>query len=751
MKSTNKKSWFVLGLVFVIFNFAFLIAPSEAHALQLLVGVAGGALGFLVGGPAGIGLGFAIGSFLGGLFFGPKAPTVRGPRLSDKTVQSSAYGAYKIHRFGRDRVPAQLIFSSGLKETAHKTEVGGKGMPGGSQTAITYTYSVDLMLSFGDAQEGDVLWQLWADTKLIVDNTGTVSIKKKWAKEGKKFVTRDGNESQLPSALEESYHGAGNCSAHRGLFCLEAEDFQLADFANRIPNFTAVIGPADKSFQKIESYVPPDPPYSWWTGSGSYLDPNGELWVMYFPASTPYPYAGYAKVFHWTLDKPSDPLEEFHPLLAGTVTQTASVHGYARVRSDEPSAAAWGTNNESVAISYFGLASGVTINFDGSGLGGIGSPTFLVKFSDDVYFAWFTTGSPTLVKFDGGGAVVAQNTDLFDDLGISNPTDMGFSESYIWALTSEIIKIDPDDMSIISHVPITGTTGNILAMSVVSDSEIRLFTAGADGSRFYIVDPATGVATLDKYAPTEGYPGIRGFGRWSLSYGGGMYLVQFGGYIGGFAALNDFFAETADERQIRLWEAVRDLNIMAGLDSVVDSVPPIVGDIDVDELTDILPGYSLTRAMPAREALEQLQQAYFFDGVETDGKLRYPKRGKAAVRSIPGDDLAARTSLTEALPDRLTQTRVRESEVPRRVHVIFNNKDADYQQCHEYASREITDSQSTMTIELAVAMDSTKARQIAQTWQMLELLERDKFTAKTSRKHLRLDAADNVEVVITEQ
>lgn len=731
-----------------------LLFPADAEAARLALQLVGTAIGAYFGGPFGAALGGMLGGLAGGLLFPEKGPTLKGPRLEDKTVMSSAPGAHIIRHWGADRKPAALIFSSGLKETKHKSEVGGKGMTGGSQTSVTYTYSVDLMLSFGRRAKG--VKRIWADTKLIFDVSGEADIKKIWSKEGKKFVVRDGNEEQLPSALEESYHGAGNCSAHRGLFCLEAEDFQLADFANRIPNFTAeVFTEGEEGFEKLAAYTPPAPPYSWWLGSFGYVDPHGEIWAMYYPSSTRYPYTGFANIFHWTLDRPADPVQESHQLWDADIVQEASLASYTRVRSDEPSAAAWGTNGQGVTMSYFQLEAGTRIDILSSESGAYTDPELCVKYGEEMYVAWGGFGNSGRVqKFTLGGIKLAEST-VIGDAGQERPSDMGRSESFLWALieaTSMLLKIDKDTLELIGEpIPITGTTGILLAMHVVSDSDIRLFTATGTGTRFYLLDPESGVATLDKHFPGETYAAKRAFGRWGLRYVNGIYVVDFGGYTGGFAALIDFYGPVGSSEDIRLWKIVRDINIMAGLDSVVDSDPPTVGEIEVGELTDLVHGYSLTRAMSARDALEQLQQTYFFDGRETDLKLDYPKRGKPAVRSIPGADLSARSSINETLPDRLIQTRMRESEVPLRVHVVYNNYEAAYQQGHEYAGSPITDAHATLTVQIAVAINSIKAQQIATTILMLRRNERDSFTMRASRKHFRIDAADNVEVVITEE
>ncbi len=57
----------------------------------LVVSIVGAAVGYYLGGPFGASLGWAVGSMIGVEAFGPY-DTVKGPRLDDMSVQSSAYG-----------------------------------------------------------------------------------------------------------------------------------------------------------------------------------------------------------------------------------------------------------------------------------------------------------------------------------------------------------------------------------------------------------------------------------------------------------------------------------------------------------------------------------------------------------------------------------------------------------------------------------------------------------------------------------
>ncbi len=727
-----------LSLILILLVGALLLFPVDAHAAQIALTLVGAAVGFLVGGPAGLMIGAFAGSMLGGLLFPPKGPDIVGPRITDKTVQSAAYGSHVIKTWGKDRVPAQVIFSSGLLETKHETEVGGKGFGGGA-TSTTFTYAVDIMLSFGEEAKGFL--RLWADTKLIFDATGTVQIKKRWLKEGRKFVVRDGNEDQLPSALEESYHGVGQCSAHRGLFCLEAENFQLADFANRIPNFTAeIFTEGDSDFTMIESYD--TPPTNAWFSSWGYIDPLGDIWSLNWAPGAPYWYPSqYTKVFHWTLATPTAPVEEPHPLWSGSVVQEASLAGGVPLRSDEPSAAVFATNSQNVWMSYFLLEEGTRVDI----LGPVaGIPHRAVKYGDDMYVLGGAS-EVHLYHFNSAGAPI-NDSGVFETGGVR---DMGRSENFLFAMRlNEILKVDADTLALVSTIDISNID-NPLAIAVVSDTEIRIVSSVSGfGTRFWISTDG-GVPVLDLFDPNTSQ--VATDYHFALRWVNSTYVFSSDGAWGGFESFIWFYGINPNPEDIPLWKVVRDINLRAGLDSVVSASPPTVGDIEVSDLLDSVHGYSITRRMTARDALVQLQQAYFFDAREKDFKLEYVKRGRAPVKSIPGSDLAVRTSITEKLPDRLMQSRGYEAELPLRIHIIYPNLEASYQPGHEYAPRLITDARATITIEVTCALTSSEARRIVDAHLAVAHLERDTFGVTVSRKNLLIDACDNVNVIITEE
>ena len=108
------------------------------------------------------------------------------------------------------------------------------------------------------------------------------------------------------------------------------------------------------------------------------------------------------------------------------------------------------------------------------------------------------------------------------------------------------------------------------------------------------------------------------------------------------------------------------------------------GDIDVAELDQPIQGYMLPRPVAVRQALEQLQQAYLFDVVESDWKLAFRKRERNPVATIDDGMLAAHEPGNDR-PPKLLETRTQEAELPRRVTVRYLSHENDYQSAAQQA------------------------------------------------------------------
>lgn len=183
--------------------------------------------GSLVGGTIGKVLGGSIGGVIDNAIFGKESRTIDGARLSDLSVQVSTYGKMIPMLYGTVRIAGNVIWSRPIEETVTSTTSssgGGKGGGGSRTTTNNYNYSVSLAIGLCEGEITEVV-RAWADAELLDMSAGTWRVYK-------------GNETQLPDSFIESFEGVGKTPGYRGLAYVVIEDFPLAHYGNRIPNFT---------------------------------------------------------------------------------------------------------------------------------------------------------------------------------------------------------------------------------------------------------------------------------------------------------------------------------------------------------------------------------------------------------------------------------------------------------------------------------------------------------------------------------
>ncbi|WP_380874222.1 hypothetical protein ACFB49_46530 [Sphingomonas sp. DBB INV C78] len=179
-------------------------------------------VGTIIGGPVGGAIGAAIGQQIDQRLL---APRHHGPRLGDLTVQLSSYGEPIARLFGTMRVAGTVIWATDLREEKHKSG-GGKGRP----KTTTYSYSASFAVALS-ARPIRAVHRIWADGKLLRGAAGD------WKSETG-FRLHLGDEGQAVDPLIASAQGIGQAPAHRGVAYAVFEDFQLADYGNRIPSLT---------------------------------------------------------------------------------------------------------------------------------------------------------------------------------------------------------------------------------------------------------------------------------------------------------------------------------------------------------------------------------------------------------------------------------------------------------------------------------------------------------------------------------
>ncbi|HEX8124623.1 MAG TPA: phage tail protein [Allosphingosinicella sp.] len=181
------------------------------------------AAGTALGGPVGGAIGALIGQQIDGRLFAPKPR--QGPRLGELSVQTSSYGSQIPRLFGTMRVAGTVIWATDLKEERSKSG-GGKGQP----KTVNYSYSANFAVALS-ARRILAVRRIWADGKLLRGAAGDF-------KTATRYRLHPGGEDQAVDPLIAAVEGWGGTPAYRGIAYAVFEDFQLADYGNRIPSLT---------------------------------------------------------------------------------------------------------------------------------------------------------------------------------------------------------------------------------------------------------------------------------------------------------------------------------------------------------------------------------------------------------------------------------------------------------------------------------------------------------------------------------
>ncbi len=209
----------------------------------ILLSAAGAALGGSIGGTvAGLStavIGRAVGATLGRVIdqrlmsqsvMGGGSEVVETGRMDRFRLTETGEGAPVATIFGRMRVGGQVIWASDFLETRRTSTTtqsagGGKGKPKPPEvTTVTYSYSISLAIAVGAGEIADV-GRIWADGEEL-------------ERAGLNMRIYKGTPDQLPDPVIEAIEGAGSVPAYRGTAYVVIEDFQLAAFGNRVPQFS---------------------------------------------------------------------------------------------------------------------------------------------------------------------------------------------------------------------------------------------------------------------------------------------------------------------------------------------------------------------------------------------------------------------------------------------------------------------------------------------------------------------------------
>ncbi len=742
-----------------------------------LAGVIGG---FLIGGPIGASIGLAIGTGLGYLLFPPEGKTIEGPRLDDLKVTFSSYGKPIPRIYGTMETGGNVVWSPGLVEHRKEEEVGGKGAPSVTSVSFLYTASFRINYSVGVAES---ILRNWADGKIIRDKTGTGAISLYFDTDAPgDLAIRDflGTTTQLPGPAEQADKGVANTPAYRGTVGQEWEDMPLEDFGNRIPQMTAEIAMSATDpfpFKRVT------PDINILTEHAHFAPDNTTVYVgdntvnridfvsqevianISYASGTVLEVDTFDHMWTWR-NLPSDDVD-FRLYEASTGEQIAasvegidwlnggSVSALVLLGAGEFGAVAVGLGGRLVQLSFNNLSGEIDHLRDHNDDPAFSLDTFFPTSTYDlnptVYWAvdsngdpWITirdlSGGPdgTIIRFDRVSGEPVQRVVLASQQ-VTRIAYYAEQNSFLLQNSSKILKFSLDSLTVTD----TLTTSGIVS----GDRNDAIWRVIDD--RMYLQRSITGVG--DVY-DVRSDPMVRIEDFTPNDWVGGSSNLE--AYL--YDSISDAIIVTGTsgaESTRYLWLFLNratgdDITVRSIVEDVSSLVDYVAGtDIDATELTDTLPGYIIRSRMTARKALEPLATAFNFRSVESDFKIKFPKRGGASIGNIPQIDLGATAgelpTTRAVLKTRIPEEQLFETAIIEYIDPTFDNN-PNTQQAKRV--KEAIDVGGSLKFDFPGALGNNQAAQIIERILFQAWSGRTNISTSVPLKHILKDPGDVITI-----
>lgn len=160
---------------------------------------------------------------------------------------------------------------------------------------------------------------------------------------------------------------------------------------------------------------------------------------------------------------------------------------------------------------------------------------------------------------------------------------------------------------------------------------------------------------------------------------------------------------------------------------------------DTSKIYGLVRGYLIDQIMSARDAITPLQTAYFFDGYESDGKVRFIHRGGPVVSTFDADHIV---ESGKADSSDYSLVRAQETELPGTAKLRYYDVNNAYHQGVAEARRLKGQSLRTNETTVAVVFDQGEAQSIVDVMLIEQHVQRETASFTLPPSALALDPAD---------
>jgi len=696
---------------------------------QIALEIVGTAVGSIWGQPQ---LGFAAGALLGGALFPTK---IDGPHVKNLQAMNASYGTMLPFGYGNFRVAATLIDQIPIQEAGSSS---GKGGP----SVTTYSYYGWFAVALCEGPITDIR-RLWANGILIYDVSDTATPATILASNqfrAKYLTVYKGDYTQGPDPTLQSWpqNGVGNTPAYRGSAYVVFRGMPLANFGNVEPSISAEIVTVTATLAITKIWE--NAATGFFFGSGS-----NESYLTGFSG-------GACRAIKKTMT--------FYNSFTGTY-QISLADG-SSLNNDNPTGYENSISSGPLFLDPANQHMGMVM-IQSSGQSGVYSHSFGDTTGGNVIGHASNTTAASLYVCD------TQSFAILGDIIPQLTLPSGVTGT--WRIVAAFPCAEWNHLAVITKD--SGGTGNYWLHVVTINSngpgsEVAYYqfsspTLGANASYADVpgawVDPyfdrgnsAMMESTLNTFWSGSAPGVIRYYGISAgqvVELANLTYSALVGVGWGSIYADNGVFVYMSDNYAhcLTVGQTGTALSTVP-LSSIVNDICRregiAAGNIDTTALTDAVWGFVVDRQMTGRAALEALMPAWWFDGVESDTKVKFVKRSATPVTTITLDDMGAEVNgKVSAQP--LVFTRGSEIELPTQINLTYYALASQYQQGMQYARRISTSQQNNIqSIDSAAVMDDNGAAVAAAIVLWDAIAGRTTFRFSTSYKWAQLEPTDSI-------
>ncbi len=166
-------------------------------------------------------------------------------------------------------------------------------------------------------------------------------------------------------------------------------------------------------------------------------------------------------------------------------------------------------------------------------------------------------------------------------------------------------------------------------------------------------------------------------------------------------------------------------------------------EVEFENIDDLVSGVVHRNEATLRSWLGELATLYFFDMIESNGKLKFVKKGRVTPIAVSENDLLLSNNNTS-----VQITREQEIDLPQEVTLVYSSVADDFLSNIQRSQRQTTRSTHRTSLTTNAILRDQDAKNICDSFLYSAWSERDSYQFSTTKKLLHLEPSDIVSLTV---